>query len=198
MTLATYNWQGWVYPLPTLGGRPAVISDGFKSVAIDGHRQHLGVDMMYRRLPLEPATLPRGSKGYYMPPNTPVMAAFGGRIWSSNVDGYGHSVQIDHGNIPNLGPTVTFYQHMASFASQWKKGDVVSAGDRLGIVGHSLTGYGLDHLHFELWLPTRSNAVDPAPYMNRWRRQGSPNLLGALSMVFLLGAAGLAYVAFGR
>lgn len=126
---------------------------------------------MYRRRPDEPAELPRGTKLFYMPENTPVLAAFDGKIWSTNVGDYGHSVTLDHGDAPEIGPAVTFYQHMASFNRSWKKGDVVRAGDVLGIVGGPLTGYPLEHLHFELWLPTRDNAIDPAPYMTKWERR---------------------------
>ena len=166
------SWSGWINPLPTLpDGRDADISDGFSTVATAEHRQHLGVDLMYRRLPFEPAALPRGTKLFYMPANTPVLAVYGGKIWNASVTGYGHSVTIDHGNAPDIGPAVTFYQHMAAFAQPWKKGDVVRAGDALGVVGGSLTGYPLHHLHFELWLPTRDKAIDPEPYMAKWERQ---------------------------
>ena len=172
MSVADARWGGWVYPLPTLANdRAAVISDGFSAEKTTEHRQHLGVDVMYRRRPHEPASLPRGTTLFYVPANTPVLAAFGGKIWNASVTGYGHSVTIDHGNAPEIGPAVTFYQHMESFSRPWKKGDVVRAGDELGIVGGSLTGYPLHHLHFELWLPTRDKAVDPGPYMAKWERR---------------------------
>ena len=173
------SWDGWIYPLPTLAdGRAADISDDFSAEATADHRQHLGVDLMYRRLPSESAELPRGTKLFYMPANTPVVAAYGGKIWSASVTGYGHSVTIDHGNVPGVGPAVTFYQHMASFSREWRKGDVVRPGDVLGIVGGSLTGYPLHHLHFELRLPTRDKAIDPKPYMAKWARRR----IGQLSM----------------
>ena len=179
MSLAAARWAGWVYPLPTLADdRDATVSDIFSAEKTADHRQHLGVDIMYRRLPHEPAELPRGTKLFYVPANTPVLAAFDGKIWNTNVTGYGHSVTIDHGNAPEIGPAVTFYQHMASFARPWKKGDVVRAGDELGIVGGSLTGYPLTHLHFELWLPTRDKAIDPKPYMTKWLRQRAGRFVG--------------------
>ena len=179
MSLADARWTGWVYPLPTLADdRAAVVSDGFSAEKTAAHRKHLGVDVMYRRLPHEPAALPRGTKLFYMPPGTPVLAAFDGKIWSTSVTDYGHAITLDHGNAPDIGPTVTFYQHMASFAQPWKKGDVVRAGDELGIVGGSLIEYPLHHLHFELWLPTRDKAVDPEPYMKTWERRRMP-LVGA-------------------
>lgn len=178
MSLADARWTGWAYPLPTLAdGRTAVVSDGFSAAKTAEHRQHLGVDVMYRRLPHEPAELPRGTKLFYMPASTPVLAAFGGEIWNASVTDYGHSVTIDHGNAPDIGPAVTFYQHLAAFARPWKKGDVVRAGDALGVVGGSLTGYPLHHLHFELWLPTRDQAVDPEPYMERWERRRAHQLV---------------------
>lgn len=169
--LASTSWDGWVYPLPTLAdGRDAVVSDGFSAVATAAHRRHVGVDVMYRRQPSEPAELPRGTKLFYVPPNTPVLAAYGGKIWNTSVTGWGHAITIDHGNAPGIGPAVTFYQHMESFARPWKKGDLVRPGDVLGIVGGSSIGYTLHHLHFELWLPTRDKAVDPEPYMRKWQR----------------------------
>ena len=172
MSLADARWTGWVYPLPTLvDDRAATVTDGFFAEKTVDHRQHLGVDVMYRRRPHEPAELPRGTKLFYMPANTPVIAAFGGEIWSASITGYGHSVAVDHGNAPDIGPAVTFYQHMASFSRPWRKGDVVRAGDELGTVGGSLVGYPLQHLHFELWLPTREKAVDPEPYMAKWERR---------------------------
>ena len=177
MSLADARWSGWVYPLPTLGGdRNATVSDGFSAAKTAEHREHLGVDVMYRRRPHEPAELPRGTKLFYMPAGTPVLAAFDGKIWNAHITGFGHSVAIDHGDAPDIGPAVTFYQHMSSFARPWTKGDVVRAGDQLGIVGGSLTGYPLHHLHFELWLPTREKAVDPEPYMGMWERRRADQL----------------------
>ena len=179
MSLATARWDGWVYPLPTLADdRMAVVSDDFSAEKTTEHRQHLGTDVMYRRRPHEPSELPRGTKLFYMPANTPVLAAFDGKIWNASVTGHGHSVTIDHGNAPDVGPAVTFYQHMSSFARPWKKGDVVRAGDELGIVGGSLSGYPLHHLHFELWLPTRDKAVDPEPYMAKWVRLRARQRIG--------------------
>jgi murein DD-endopeptidase MepM/ murein hydrolase activator NlpD len=201
MSLVDSRWTGWVYPLPTLdGNRDAVITDGFSAEKTPTHRQHLGVDVMYRRQPNEPAELPRGTKLFYVPANTPVLAAFGGKIWNTSVTDYGHSVTIDHGDVPGIGPAVTFYQHMSSFAQPWKKGDVVRAGDVLGIVGGSLVEYTLHHLHFELWLPTRDKVVDPEPYMARWERLSvhgrrgtkAPSERGATSMPLVIGVgAGL-------
>ena len=172
MSLADARWTGWVYPLPTLADdHAAVISDGFSAEKTADHRQHLGVDVMYRRRPLEPAKLPRGTKLFYMPEKTPVLAAFDGKIWGTNITDLGHSVTIDHGDAPEIGPAVTFYQHMGSFSRWWRKGDVVRAGDELGVVGGPLLGYPLHHLHFELWLPTRDKAIDPEPYMTKWERR---------------------------
>ena len=199
MSLADARWDGWVYPLPTLGdGRNATVTDGFSAEKTADHRQHLGVDVMYRRRPHEPAELPRGTKLFYVPAGTPVLAAFDGKIWSTRVTDYGHSVTIDHGNAPDIGPAVTFYQHMASFARPWKKGDVVRAGDEIGIVGGSLTGYRLHHLHFELWLPTRDKVIDPEPYMMKWarRRIGSTRSTGGASMPLVIGV-GAALLALG-
>lgn len=165
------NIADGVFPLPTLGTRQAVISDGFSATATKDHREHLGCDLMYRRLASEPQVLPRGSKGFYVPENTPVLCALPGKIWSTVFTGLGHSVVVDHGNVIGLGPCCTFYQHMSSWSRTWRKGDIVTAGTELGIVGGSLSGYPLHHLHFEVWLPTRTHAVDPAPHLARWTRK---------------------------
>ena len=170
--LMSASWIDWVYPLPTLtDGREATISDGFSAIETADHRQHLGVDIMYRRVPSEVPALPRGTKLFYTPENTPVVAAYGGKIWNTNITSLGHSITIDHGDVPEIGPAVTFYQHMASFARDWKKGDVIRPGDVLGIVGGPIIGYPLHHLHFELWLPTRDEAIDPEPFMTKWARR---------------------------
>lgn len=205
MSLADARWVGWVYPLPSLAGRAATISDGFAAEKTTEHRQHLGVDVMYRRWPHEPAELPRGTKLFYMPAGTPVLAAFGGKIWNSSVTDYGHSVTIDHGNAPDIGPAVTFYQHMASFERPWKKGDVVHAGDVLGIAGGALIEYPLHHLHFELWLPTRDKAVDPASHMASWKRLRVNQLAasqrdrggGGVSMPLVIGVGAVGLLALG-
>lgn len=198
------TWEGWVFPLPTLpGDRAAVISDSFHAEETADHRKHLGADLMYRRLPAEPAELPRGTKRYSVPARTPVLAAFHGKVRSAEVTGYGHSVAIDHGDVPGVGPVVTFYQHMEGFSRPWKKGDNVAAGERLGIVGGSLTGYPLHHLHFELWMPTRDKAVDPEPYLKQWQRR-SVRDRGGVSTPILIGvgagmlALGLMIASAGR
>ncbi len=168
-------WPGWLWPMPALGGRAPVISDGFSAAATDGHRKHLGVDIMYRRLPSEPPTLPQGSKHFYVPVNTPVLAAFSGKVWKADLSPKGHQIQIDHGSVSGIGPLNTYYQHLSSFARTWRRGDIVKAGDVLGIVGGSPIGYPLWHLHFELWVPAAGKpvsewAIDPAPAMAKWQR----------------------------
>lgn len=163
-----------VFPLPNIGARKAVITDHFQAVATTGekgHRQHLGVDVAYVRLASEPQTLPRGTKLFYSPADTPVLAALPGKIWSATFSDLGHSVVIDHGNVGGVGPCCTFYQHLSSWSRAWKKGDPIIAGEQLGIVGGSLSGYPWHHLHFELWLPTRNKAVDPTPHMMKWARK---------------------------
>lgn len=170
-------WPGWVWPMRALGSRQPVISDGFSPAATDGHRKHLGVDIMYRRLASESPTLPQGTKNFYVPANTPVVAAYHGKIWIANLSPKGHQIQIDHGNVPGLGPLNTYYQHLQSFSRQWRKGDTVRPGDVLGIVGGNIEpgGYPLWHLHFELWVPTAGRsasewAIDPAPVMAKWQK----------------------------
>src|SRR4029077_17588544 len=79
----------WTFPVPTLGDRLPEVSDGFDSPRTfpDGTKgKHLGVDVMFRRRSVRdliavyvPGT-PNGTKGYFMPDNTPALAASAGVV----------------------------------------------------------------------------------------------------------------------
>lgn len=87
-------------------------------------RMHYGVDLGY-------------------PTGTPVVAAFDGivRISKSNAGGYGNLIVIRHDN--NL---ETYYGHLSK--RMVNPGQLVSAGDTIGLGGNTGRSYG-SHLHFE-------------------------------------------------
>ncbi len=88
-----------------------------------------------------------------------VTAAAPGRVRAVGTppgfDGYGNVVVVDV-----LGPFETLYAHLSS--STVKPGDLVAAGDRLGVAG--CTGWCTGtHLHFEL--RRGGAALDPLPLL---------------------------------
>lgn len=185
--MADSVWNGWVWPVPIWDGRVPTISQEFKPGQDPGFgsssgadSNHLGVDITFRKKAGDPKqNIPHLSLGPFISPEgTPIVAAFPGKIWASGITGYGHYVTVDHGNVPGIGPLVTFYQHLDGFVHPWSKGDEVKAGDVLGTMGFPTeTGdpEGFRHLHFELWfpqkgVPDRQWPRDPAPYMAQWRK----------------------------
>jgi len=164
----------WVFPVPSLGDRLAEVSDGFDSPRTfpDGTKgKHLGVDVMFRRRGARdliavyvPGT-PNGTKGYFMPDNTPALAASAGLVRFAQWTPQGFSVIVRHPS-----GWATYYTHLSSLAVA--KGDAVAGGQPLGTIGASPTdGERIKHLHFELWKDgTRGGAVDPQPYVEAWPR----------------------------
>lgn len=172
----------FLWPLTALaaGTRP-VISDGFKPVALPGSRQHLGVDLMYRRATNGVAAPPDFTKAFFcLTKGAQVVAAGPGRVATVDpADKHGIFVVIDHGTLAGVGPTSTAYRHLATIAV--KVGDQVQAGAFLGFAGHDLAAGASspNHLHFELWDrgrpradgqgPRAAFAVDPEPAMRTWK-----------------------------
>lgn len=138
--------------LPTVSSgnftRPAdgYLSSGFGYRSFD-NEMHWGVDIV--------------KKG-----NVPIVSAADGvviRAYQSS--SYGNVVYITH-NID--GKTFTsVYAHMKSF--QVSSGQTVSKGQQIGVMGNTGQSFG-QHLHFELhagqWNQSKSNAVNPAKYIN--------------------------------
>ena len=177
------DWNGWGWPVPVTDERVPVITQEFKpgkrTPTSSTNADHLGVDIMFTKRAGDPAAPVKhdASKAFIAPWGTPIVAAFGGKIWSAGTDSYGHNILIDHGAQPGIGGVNTFYQHLESFARPWKKGDEVRPGELLGLMGFSpaIDGEQLRHLHFELRFPRAGMAqdqwpVDPAPYMRFWRK----------------------------
>jgi len=159
----------WVFPVPSLGDRTAVISNPFKSSA------HLGVDIMFKRrdardlIAAFPAGTSNGTPLFFIPDNVPALAASAGVVTFAANTPVGHTVIIKHPN-----SWTTYYTHLTTLAVA--KGQQVTAGQTLGTIGASPTdGQHLVHLHFELWKGRqRSGAIDPAPYLAAWLRMVSP------------------------
>ena len=94
------------------------------------------------------------------PTGTRVVASQSGRVrqawWNG---GYGNQVQIDHGE-----KTVSSYAHLSTMAV--KKGDTITAGQKIGTVGSTGASTG-PHLHFEI-------RVNGTPYNPRhWVGDGT-------------------------
>ena len=167
----------WIYPVPSLDDRFAVVSNPFRAHASDDGKltQHLGVDLMYRRRDARDVTavFPSGTAGgtrmFFMPDGVPALAAAAGVVTFANWTPVGNTVVIRHSN--GWG---TYYTHLATLAV--RAGQLVSAGQVLGTIGASPEDAAqLRHLHFELWKSARrSDAVDPAPYLAAWSRVSAP------------------------
>lgn len=81
--------------------------------------------------------------------NPPIVAAQGGTVVTAgwNAGGYGNYVIIDHGN-----GYKTLYAHMLNNSIVVRAGQVVSQGQKLGIMGSTGRSTGT-HLHFEVISP---------------------------------------------
>lgn len=94
-----------------------------------------------------------------------VAAADGVVIRSYYSSSYGNAIFVAHSINGQMYTTV--YAHMSS--RNVSSGQVVSKGQQIGIMGNTGQSFG-QHLHFELhkgeWNASKSNAVDPVPYLN--------------------------------
>lgn len=176
----------WHFPLPIVRGYKPEVSDLFQLTATKEHRQHLGVDIMYRRTRKGVVTGPEtpingldGTALYWVPKGQVVYAVQNADVWTTAYSPkYGHNCVLDHGK-----PWATFYQHMETLLIPLgiERGMLngkpypVKAGDPIGIVGGAPTGYPLRHLHFELWYRGgRDGACDPRkppggiPPLDKW------------------------------
>lgn len=161
----------WFHPVPSLGDRAAVSSNGFRSHDSTAGKQHLGVDLFYRRrdardlIAVFPPSTPGGTPLFFMPDDVSAFAASEGVVGFAGPTAKGNTVVVRHPN-----GWATYYTHLAKLLV--KRGMRVHAGQPLGTIGASPEdAEHLRHLHFELWKDgTRAGAVDPAPYLAAWTR----------------------------
>lgn len=96
------------------------------------------------------------------PLGTPIHAATDGIVVAAGpASGYGNWIQVKAAD-----GTMTMYGHMASSGVLVHKGQKVTAGDTIGLVGSEGFSTG-PHLHFEHWVPKGGAMmkVDPAVWL---------------------------------
>jgi murein DD-endopeptidase MepM/ murein hydrolase activator NlpD len=92
---------------------------------------------------------------------TPILAGGAGKVVAAGwAGGYGRLVEIDHGNGYS-----TRYAHMSKITVS--KGDEVSTGDQIGLVGSTGRSTG-PHLHYEV--RRNGKAVDPMRFIRAGRQ----------------------------
>ncbi len=152
---------GFIQPVPKLGSRLPVVSDGFHLRS--SGKMHEGIDIMYKSIKgADPVGLPWMSSGggFYIPPGTPALAAGSGTVLKVGIDSHGGYVYIDHGD-----GIQTNYRHLNP--TKATVGSRVNAGDIVGIIGEDPSTAGDPaHLHFELVI--NDEKVDPQSYFNSW------------------------------
>jgi len=169
-----------VYPVPILAGVTPKVSDSYGYSQRRG-RVHPGADIMYRRESKGETQLPVFSPHYRMPNGVPALAYDDGKVLRSSTIGTGGRVEIDHG-----GGLKTKYYHLRGL--RVKAGETVKAGQPLGAIYHNVSGYKLNHLHFEII--KNGSHVDPAPYLASAAKVDAP-VMGFLGKVGLSIVAGL-------
>ena len=128
------NGSGWVWPVPSCKS----ISSPYGYRTFNGGEFHKGIDI--------PGA--GGSAIVAARDGVVEVAEFSGRAYSSNGayicggNGYGNCTVLNHGD-----GYYTLYGHQSSFSV--KKGQKVSAGQRIGAVGNTGASFG-NHLHFEV------------------------------------------------
>ncbi len=145
------NW-----PVPLLGKLKPRISDGY-GMRSSG-KKHVGVDIMYRRPEKGTPKLPVYSKHYFLPDGIAAIAYDGGVVTTSKEIGTGGYIVIEHPD----GMTSQFMHLKNRVVAE---GQTVDPGQTIATVWHNVSGYRLNHLHFQL----RKNGklVDPEPYLRK-------------------------------
>jgi murein DD-endopeptidase MepM/ murein hydrolase activator NlpD len=92
------------------------------------------------------------------PKNTPVLAVYRGNVVHAGYDEKdGYTLVINHPN-----GLTSIYKHCDKLLKE--SGEIVSAGDPIGIVGNTGNRSTGPHLHFELWSAT--GALNPMDYFS--------------------------------
>jgi murein DD-endopeptidase MepM/ murein hydrolase activator NlpD len=170
-----------VFPVPILKGVIPKISDSYGYSENRG-RVHPGADIMYRRESKGTAQLPVFSPFYYMPTGVPALAYDAGRVTRAGMIGTGGRVEIDHG-----GGLKTKYYHLRS--PKVRAGQTVKAGQPVGDIYHNVSGYRLNHLHFEMI--KNGSKIDPAPYLANAQKVEAPSTAAFLGKVGIAAVAGV-------
>lgn len=139
--------EGWAYPTDKDA------TNNTSGFGMRGGSMHYGVDLAG-------------------PLDTPIYAARDGEVVAAGpASGFGNWIIIRH---EIDGARVdTVYGHMATQGVLVKRGDKVSAGDQIGLIGNEGFSTG-PHLHFEIWNGGRSGisggngaAINPQPYLDK-------------------------------
>jgi murein DD-endopeptidase MepM/ murein hydrolase activator NlpD len=182
---------GWMWPVPDYVTAPSlrVAAVRYPAVITQEYKPgvHEGVDIMYRRRSLDdasnwPAGTTNGTRQFFAPPGTQIVAAKAGRVWFAGELATGGAVLLDHG-----APWLTGYYHLETLAIGVHAGGFVqgtktvtnvAAGDVLGTMGWNpnndpskgaVDDEKLRHLHFEVLFSQEH--VDPGPVMPGWERK---------------------------
>lgn len=163
----------WTLPVPALGPRVPVVSNGFRL------GDHAGIDFGLRANYTDPPCdkanrrericSKRNKVGFYNRLGTPVLAAGPGlvdRVWHQH---NGWWVRLSHHD----GMWRTLYGHL-SLPVPLVRGQLIASGQPLGVMG---PGEEVRvpphnpwlHLHFAMRGPKLRSFVNPARYLKRWR-----------------------------
>ncbi|MDR3117486.1 MAG: M23 family metallopeptidase [Puniceicoccales bacterium] len=141
---------------------PGLANGGFGMVRENGTRFHAGIDIRPH------AWSPEGEAA------DPVFATAAGRVAyvnrAANASNYGIHVIVEHGDLSL--PVLSLYAHLAEARQDLIPGMVLAAGEVLGRMGHTGSGYEIprtqSHLHFGLGVH-----LGDADSFDRWyARQG--------------------------
>jgi murein DD-endopeptidase MepM/ murein hydrolase activator NlpD len=153
-----------VYPLPLLpdGRKPRITSH--HKARNPSRPTHDGADFFFATMPGDPAWKVGDGGGttnkkWIVPPGTPAIAVAAGVVQLAGDTPTGWRVWIDHGALR------TGYFHLTELFVD--KGQRVTTGQQLGLVGDNPRDHDARHLHFELSASDRYAPIDPAPYLAR-------------------------------
>ncbi|WP_423132899.1 M23 family metallopeptidase [Gordonia malaquae] len=138
-----------------------------KAAADDAARRPMFVSPISDKYSLTSAFAPRwgafhGGLDMAAPLGTPIHAVTDGVVVNAGpASGYGNWVQVKGAD-----GTITMYGHMSSSGVKVTKGEKVTAGDVIALVGNEGFSTG-PHLHFEVWIPKGGGyfKIDPAPWL---------------------------------
>lgn len=149
----------WYWPMPDIVDTASGTRPTWSSVVSQEYQgKHYGQDIMYRRSNWKgirallsgttvdkqqwPPGTTNGSKSFFCPPGTPILAAARGTVLSVKSLDTGIGVSIDHGE-----GWSTLYLHLETVLV--REGDSVDGGTKLGTAGFSPQDpQKLRHLHF--------------------------------------------------